>query len=115
MVETTSDILAATSAATSGNSTPNNVSVTRPTKESVWTLYGGIILSGGLAVLVIACLAWWVKWPEGVAGSRVNWLGIMGCMGSIGVPITIIALASSRIGQVKATAGDKTVEIDGRT
>jgi hypothetical protein len=113
MVETTSDILAATSAATSGNSTPNNVSVTRPTKESVWTLYGGMMLSGAIGALVIAILAW-DKWPDAVAGSRVNWLGIMGCMAVIGTPITVIALASSRLGQVKATAGDKTVEIDGR-
>jgi ABC-type branched-subunit amino acid transport system permease subunit len=114
MAETTAEILGAASAAVTGSATPDNVTMTRPTKESVWTLYGGMIISGALGALVIGILAW-NHWIDAVAPARVMWLGVMGCMAVVGTPITVIALASSRLGQVKASAGDKSIEIDGRT
>lgn len=113
MAETTQDIAQAVTNAVSGPGTPDNVTTSRPTKESVWTLYGATIVPAIIGLCVIAALAL-LAWPEHVANARVWALGIMGGMAVICSPITVIALASSRLGRVEASAGTNHLSIEGR-
>jgi hypothetical protein len=111
-METVDQTAAAVASAVTGPSSPDNVKVNRPTKESVWMLLLAMGLASMVSVILIYALTW-VRWPDEVAHSRIMWLGIMACMSQLAIPITIIALASSRLGKVEATAGTNSITIDG--
>lgn len=111
-MESVDQTAAAIAGAVTGADTPDQVKVNRPTKESVWMLLMAMGVASVGALVVIYVLAW-VTWPPEVAHSRILWLGIMGCMAQLAIPITIIALASSRLGKVEASAGGNTLTIDG--
>jgi hypothetical protein len=105
--------VAATAASVTGEQTPTNVRVNQPTKESARTIMASLAVASFIGLVVIAILAF-RSWPDATAGSRINWLGIMGCMAIICIPTTQIAFTSSRLGRIEAQAGDDKIVLEGR-
>lgn len=114
MAEDTASIAAGLSAATTGESTPSNMTVKRPTRESVMTLLLAMLGSTFLALVLIWAVGPASKWPDVVAGARIMWLGIALCLAVVCTPIIVLALASSRLGKVEASAGENfKIAVDG--
>lgn len=117
MAETTSDIAAGLSAATSGTDTPNQMTVARPAKEAIWAVFLAMWSAMGLTMLVLGIIGtglWRGYWPDANKADIIKsllWiaLGALGCMFTL-----TVALASSRLGQVKASAGPINVDIEGK-
>lgn len=111
MPDTVSDAAAIASAVT-GPNTPDNVSVSRPVRESVWTVMGMAIFAGVFAAAVAAILTWG-PWAHEDA-RRINYLGSALICAVICIPIAMIALASSRLGRIEAKAGNNEIAVSGR-
>lgn len=100
-------------AAVTGPQTPNSVSTQRPPKESLWAIFGALAATEVLAGGVLLSLKFG-PWPDAVATVRVqalSWLGL-GALFCVGV--LTIALASSRLGSVKGSAGPVNVDLEGK-
>ncbi len=115
MAEDTAAIAASLSAATTGPSTPDHLTVGRPSRESVWTLILTQSIVCVLALIMVYILGWgaWSA-TDSVALARIHYLGL-GLLLAIGaVWVVVIALASSRLGRVDASAGSNHIAIEGR-
>lgn len=99
-------------AAVTGADTPANVKTSRPTKEAVWTIFAAMGVASAIGVFVIVILAWFH--PKGTEAQAVMFLGIMGVLAQICIPVGMIALASSRLGRVEASAGNNHITLSGR-
>lgn len=100
-------------AAVTGPDTPSNVKTSRPTKEAVWTLFAGMGVASVIGIFVIVILTWFT--PSGTDHLTIHYRGIMGILAQVCIPVGMIALASSRLGRVEASAGENHLSIAGRT
>lgn len=106
------DTLQETVAAVTGKDTPDNASISRPVKESVWTLMGMVVFAGVFAGTVAGILTWGPWHAEDAR--RINFLGSALICAVICIPIAMIALASSRLGRIEAKAGNNEITVAGR-
>ena len=98
--------------AVTGPDTPSNVKTSRPTKEAVWTLFAGMGVASAIGVFVIVILTWFT--PAGADRLTIHYRGIMGILAQVCIPVGMIALASSRLGRVEASAGENHLSLTGR-
>lgn len=103
---------AAVAAAVTGSDTPTNVRTIRGSREAVWTIFAGMGVASAIGLFVIIILAWFH--PHGTERQAVFFLGVMGILAQICIPVGMIALASSRLGRVEASAGDNHLTLAGR-
>lgn len=104
---------AGVAAAVTGEGTPANVKTSRPTKEAVWTIFAAMGVASAIGVFVIIILAFFH--PPGTEKLSTIFLGVMGVLAQICIPVGMIALASSRLGRVEASAGDNHLTLTGRS
>ena len=113
MAEDVASTAAAVSAAISGDGTPANVKVSRPTTGAVWTLFAGLVFVAVVAMAIGAALTF-VDWPLDTAMSRVRYLGIALLIAVACIPLFAFALASPWVGRVEASAGANHLSLEGR-
>jgi hypothetical protein len=112
MAEDVKTTAAEVAAAVTGPTTPDNVSVTRPTAKSEWTLFLALGSLCMFAMILIGILAW-KHWPDSTDTQRIFFLGWMGFLAVGGILLIVVAIASPYVGHVEASAGSASLKIDG--
>jgi hypothetical protein len=84
MAEDVKTTAAEVAAAVTGPTTPDNVSVTRPTAKSEWTLFLALGSLCMFAMILIGILAW-KHWPDSTDTQRIFFLGWMGFLAVGGI------------------------------
>ena len=100
----TGTIAAEMASAVTGEGSPNTVTVKRPARQALWSLF--VAMAGVCLMLaaVIAILAW-STWPEATAAARVKYIGWIGLVLCGTIPLIVFAVVSPWVGRVEATAG----------
>lgn len=114
MTETVAQIAQSLSAATTPAGSPASMAISRPSKESAWTLYGALGSSWLIAAAAIYMLTIG-HWPTDASTttSRIAAIGSIGVLSMICQLVVIAALGGSKLGHIQASAAGATVEVDG--
>lgn len=112
--EETATMAAAVASSVTGANTPDNVKVTRPTHSAVWSLFLALVLVSLFAILIAGLFTWGHEWGVGTELERIKYLGwslviAVGC-----IPVIVFAIASPWVGQIKAEAGNNSLELNSR-
>ena len=97
-----------------GPGTPDAATITKPARAAVGILVAALTLGCGFGALIIGILAWWVVWPDSVAPLRIHFLGWIGIMAMVCIPMATLAAVSPYIAKVSASAGVGSVSFEAR-
>lgn len=102
---------AAVSAAVTGPGTPDQVKVAKPAAGAVRTLFWALAVVCVGAAFVL-CILTYHHWPEATASERIRYVGLIGLVLAINIPLIVFALSAGRIGRVEASAGAASLKLD---
>ena len=112
MPESTAEMAAAVSRATTGPDTPNSISVRRPASAAVACPLGVLALLGLYAGLIIYVLSWHpMPKPDGPDSARRLWF--LGWTGLLCVACMALVALSQFFSRVDATAGPGHIQLGG--
>jgi len=116
MAESTQVLAAAVSSAVTGPDTPNAITTSRPAKEAIWVLLIAMWSMQGIAigvVVIIGAALYLGLWPDAMKDGLAKGLVWIALAALAFGGLVSVGLISSRIGQVKASAGPVNVDLTG--
>lgn len=112
MAENISDIAAGLSQATQGSDKPNQMTISRPTKEALWAVFAAMAIIAIIDMGSTALLSFRLN-SDKTAVDIVHWLGWGILIGRVSEAVVVFALVSSRIARVEATVGAAHIDLTG--
>lgn len=92
---------------------PDAVKVSKDMPGVIWIMAGCLVVLCGLSAAVIAALTW-ARWPDDVAAQRIQALGTVAFMSTLGTLLWVAAMASPYLGRFQAHAGPIELDVAGK-